>query len=272
MALTLRAFSLFVAVAAILTPSAAEAVFVDYAHIDIGMGGQRVAAGWQGLPSGAAPLAPTGTANTSRTPVGPLDMTSETGDAYTLLINNLDASNATVGNIDWRDRGDSTGTDPLVQVAEDHFKNNGGVIRLTFGSLPEGTYNVISYHRDPTFDQTNDIKVSVNNGGGFVLVTPPGTKGNANQIVALNDLNDTNISSSAAVFGFTADGINEVSILFDGRGGFSGNPATTADNETPLNGAYLQFEAASVPEPSSIVLMAMGLAAIGGYCWRRARK
>ena len=61
----------------------------------------------------------------------------------------------------------------------DFVKNNGGIVRLTLGSLPPGEYQATSYHVDPDFTQSGEIHVDiqVSTGGTFV---DTGAVGNSN--------------------------------------------------------------------------------------------
>ncbi|MCA9248220.1 MAG: hypothetical protein KDA42_13925, partial [Planctomycetales bacterium] len=189
---------------------------VSYANFDIGLAGQRVETGWNSV-SGAAGNFPATT------------YTSQTGDSFTLAIDNLDAANQPAGQIDWRDRGDSTGASSLVRVGEDHIKNNAGIIRVTLDGLAAGEYEITSYHVDATFDQANPIRVLANTGSGF---NDTGVTGNAGTVIPLNGLNTSNIEATSATFSVTADGTNPVVLLFDAT--------AAADTELPLSGLAIQ--------------------------------
>src|SRR5262249_33335927 len=142
--------------------------------LDIGRGSQRVEPGYTAISVGTTTdVNGTNFAATSFT--SPLD-----GDGYTVAISNLDQTGAAVGGIDWRECGAGP-AGSLVMAGEDHLKNTAGVIRVTLGSVPAGTYSVVAYHLDPTpATQAATINVFVNSGSGFSQVTPPGTPGNAN--------------------------------------------------------------------------------------------
>ena len=64
--------------------------------------------------------------------------------------------------------------------------------------------------------------------------------GNANLINApIGSLTPEMVLNACATFNFTADGVNDVSILFDGR--------MATDKEVPLNGLNIQFGTVSKP-------------------------
>ena len=195
----------------------------DFARIDIGPSTGRAAPGWTQLPNTAA--AGGNGANYAATA-----FTSLTGSGFTLAIDNVNTAGAATGGIDWRDRGDSTSAATLAQVAEDFIKNNGGIIRVTLSGLPAGAYKAVSYHLDPNSStQSDNIQVSVNGD------LQEGVRGNSSVSVAVNNVTDTIIENTAARFQFTADGVNPVLLVFNGI-----TNAAIEDNETPLNGLFLQ--------------------------------
>ena len=63
-------------------------------------------------------------------------------------------------------------------------------------------------------------------------------------------------------FTFVSDGVNDVVLVFDGA-------TNSADNETPLNGLFLQFQA--VPEPASIAIWSLIGLGLVGFGYRRHR-
>ncbi len=173
----------------------------------------------------------------------PIRMTSGLSDQFTIALDNLDEEELFVGNIDWRNRGDSFIADqlslPLIKVGEDLVKNNAGVIRVTLSDLPEGPYQVTSFHLDPDFTQCEaiDILVDVGDGNGYV---DTGVIGNANLAAGgVGGLTPELLLQSAATFNFTADGTNDVMILFDGR--------FAEDTEVPLAGLNIQFGTVTQP-------------------------
>jgi hypothetical protein len=166
----------------------------------------------------------------------PRQMRSSRGDAFTLAIDNRDESGEFVGALDWRDRGDSFLADmlslPLVRLGEDLVKNNAGVIRVTLSDLPAGPYEVTSYHIDPDFNQSEEILISVDTGDGRGFVDT-GVAGNSNFVTGgVGGLTPQSVMDAGATFSFTADGTNDVVILFDGR--------FAADTEVPLAGLNIR--------------------------------
>jgi hypothetical protein len=179
--------------------------------------------------------------------------TSLTGDQFTLEINNLDVSGAAIGGIDWRDRGDAPGGDDLARVGEDFVKNNGGVIRLTLGSIPAGQYSVQSFHVDPENSQSNRIRVFVSDSTqNFALQPTQGTAGNQAGTnpggAGLTALDAATVLASSANFTFTSNGTSPITFVFDGR------ESPNLDNEAPLNGLVIT----QVPEPTSAALLGLG--------------
>ena len=146
----------------------------------------------------------------------------------TVTIDNLDQGGSSVGRIDWRDRGNQAGApDPLVLLGEDFVKNNAGIVRLTIGGIPAGTYSAVSYHYDPGFTQSNPIEVWLNDDGFTFKDT--GAAGDASGGAGgVNAITTLRMEQSAARFQFTSDGVNPVVLVFDGRG--------AGDTEVPLNG------------------------------------
>ena len=184
--------------------------------------------------------------NTNALPLAPLPLTATTGEAFTLAIDNIDQAGTPVGGLDWRDRGDGPPVG-LAYLAEDHVKNNGGVIRVVLSGLPAGTYGITSYHLDATLSQANAIRVLVTDATrnaaeagvvadaswpGHPLDTgAPGTAG----------LTSGNVDAKAARFRVTSDGLSDVQIWFDSR-------AATPDIELPLAGLWITKN----PPPDSI--------------------
>ncbi len=179
------------------------------------------------------------------------------GDAFTVRVNNVDQSGANVGGIDWRDRGNGS-TDPLVRLGEDFVKNNGGIVRVTLGSIPAGTYLVTSYHADVDFTQSGTIEVwKDENGSGTFVDT--GAVGNSNiAFGGAGDLTTQEVIDSSAQFVVTADGTNDIRLVFDGR--------PHSDNETPLNGLQLLklFPPDILPDSSSVTAAEGDIATMSG--------
>ncbi len=236
------------AASSFMTPAPALAVTSSYARIDIGPSGQRVDAGdgWQILPGAA-------NANQNGPERSGAVMTSDPGDTFTISTADTAIGGADVGAIDWRDRGDSAADPVLGRVGEDFVKNNSGIVRVTLGSIPAGDYNVISYHVDPGNTQSGqiDVRASTDGGASFSGVLDSGTANFAYGGVNGANFTTLNISNSAATFSFTANGSDDVVIVFDGR--------PHGDDETPVNGlaidsveSYpLAIENEAVTDPST---------------------
>ncbi|HUT32729.1 MAG TPA: PEP-CTERM sorting domain-containing protein [Planctomycetota bacterium] len=158
-------------------------------------------------------------------------LTTPGGDPFTLAINNLNAAGSPIGGIDWRDRGNA-GTASLLRLGEDFVKNNLGIVRVTLGNIPAGSYAVNSYHIDPDNTQCEAIKVLLSDAStaGF---WDTGARGNANiSAGGVGGLSTGEVTASGASFFFTSNGTDDVVILFDG--------STAADDETPLNGISIR--------------------------------
>ena len=228
------------------TLSGAITVQADYARVDIGATGQRTEPTYSGV-AGAA-----NNANNVNLPV--TNLTSLTGDAYTIAINNLNTAGVATGTIDWRDRGDATNYQQYRFLGEDFIKNNAGVIRVTLSSLPAGTYQLTTFHTDSDNTQSGTIQQWINTGAGFVLGADLGDSNFAYGGVNGANYSSANIANSVAVNSFTADGINDVIIVIDG------SPHT--DDETPLNG-FILTPVAAVTSPLSITTTAGSLSISG---------
>ena len=237
---------LIAAAAAALSLLAATASAQTYVNLDIGPTGQRVASDFLAVGSTIA-------AGANDTNFPATTFTSFTGDQFTLAIDNIDRTGATVGAIDWRDRGDSTNGDNLTRVGEDFVKNNAGVIRLTLGSIPLGSYSVRSFHIDPDNSQSDRIQVYVSDATQMFALQP--TQGNSGPLVGgVNNLNTATVNASAANFSFTSNGTDPIVIVFDGRS------SPNLDSEAPLNGLTIT----QVPEPTSVALIGLGTLALVG--------
>ncbi len=190
------------------------------AQIDVGPNGQRVAADFIGV----------GDQNANTNGVD-MSLQTITVDGQVLTMG---MTSGGAGNLDWRDRGDGTGSDSLVPVGEDFVKNNAGHVSVLLGNLPAGTYTATSYHVDPNFTQSNDISVFVTDAAGQNVLQ--GSTGDAGQAIGgVNGLTNTNIGNSAATFTVVSNGRDPVIVRFDGT--------PSADNETPFNGLTLQLDA-----------------------------
>lgn len=225
--------------------------------IDIGPGGQRVESGGTGVVVTGPPNIGDNGPEITNFAINPA-----TGFNLTISIDDTNASGSDQGSIDWRDRGDGS-NDPLIALGEDFIKNNSGIIRVTISGLLEGQYDVTSYHVDPDFTQSDEIEVLVDIGDGNGFINT-GATGDASQNVGgVGGLTTAEMMASAAVFSFTADGINDVTLLFDGT--------PSGDDETPLNGLFFQFFA-PVPEPGSLLVWAIAVAVAAVFGWRNCHR
>ena len=188
-----------------------------FALIDIGSSSGRNVAG--GVPEGQI-----GMLNNSTLPLPPTNVTSTAATGshpFTIAIDNGGRG----GTVDWRDRGDSSSPDPLALLAEDHVKNNLGFVNVTLGGLPEGIYTVTSYHADLGFSQCEAIKVFVNG------VEQADSVGRSNFDLNINLVTEADIEATAATFTILSNGVDPVTILFDG--------SAASDREVPLSGLKL---------------------------------
>lgn len=224
------------------------AVTTPYFNLDIGPAGQDVEAGFVGL-TGAPGV------NTNGTNYGPTGgYNSLTGDILSLTIDNGGQS----GGIDWRDRGNGP-AGALVDIGEDFVKNNSGFVALTITGLSAGTYEAVSWHYDPGFTQSDQIEINIGLSGGGTLITS--TDGDASVGGGgAGAITTAKVDSSKATFMFDADGINPVTILWDGT--------PSSDNETPVNGIQLS-KVVVVPEPVTATLGLFGLVGLSMATRRR---
>ncbi len=189
---------------------------------------------------------------------------SPLGFNFSVTIDNLDQTGTAVGGIDWRDRGDGFAADPpydnaLVKLGEDFIKNNAGVIRVSLSDLPAGLYEATSFHSDSDNMQCEAIRISVDTGNGQGFVDT-GVTGTANvRWGGVDGLSAAKMVDNGRTFAFTADGLHDVLILFDGR--------AAADTELPLSGLSIQM----VPEPTVPVLLGTLLGMLGLARLRRKR-
>ena len=226
------------------------------ATFDIGPKLQRVASGHIGFPDPNDALTPVAGMETSL-----LGIPLEAGGAlFTASISFLDENGDFEGRIHWRDRGDSTaGAQDLVQLGEDFIYNrDDGIIRLTLDDLPPGDYDVVSYHIDPAPDRSagdepgDYLRVLVDNGDGSGFNERGLLTDRTLDLGGVNNLTTTAVEDTALNFGFTADGLNPVVIIFNsipdpalfpgGCGGSGGFPAgDEAPCEVPLNGLVFDY-------------------------------
>jgi len=213
-----------------------------YALLDIGgIGGLAEVGAISGVTIGA------GVHNTNGVDLMATALISDTGDDFTLAIDNMAPEGFAVGGLDWRDRGDGSGA-PLTWLAEDFVKNNLGMIRVTLGSLPAGAYDVLSYHIDPGLSQSGQIKILVADADTGPVPVDTGLTasaawpGNADvNSPALAVLTTDHVAQKGFLFSFRSNGTNDVNIYFDSRG------AAPLDIEVPLNGLVLIPRAAAAP-------------------------
>ena len=223
-----------------------------YALIDIGATDGRPEPGAVGnAVVGAGP----NDTNVTDLPATPL--TSDTGDAFTMAIEAVDPDGNPTGGLDWRDRGDAPES-PFARVGEDLVKNNLGAIRVTFGSLPAGTYDVTSYHIDPLFSQAEEIRILVSDAASGGAVTDTGVIASAaydghpldTSAVGVPGLNTLTVGEKAFTFRVTSNGLDDVAVYFDSR-------LSPLDDEVPLAGLLL-VPAAAPPATVRLTIAALG--------------
>jgi hypothetical protein len=223
-----------------------------YALMDIGaLGGLVEAGAVSGAEIGA------GVHNTNGVDLPPAVLVSDTGDDFTISIDNLAPDGFPVGTLDWRDRGDGSGA-PLTWLAEDFVKNNLGMIRVTLGSLPAGTWDAVSYHIDPGLSQSEQIRILISDadaGGTAVdtgIIASAAWPGNADvNSTTLAVLTTDNVAHKGTLFSFRSNGTDDVSIHFDSR-------TAPVDDEVPLAGLVLIPRAAAAPFDITAVSYASG--------------
>ena len=219
-------------------------VGTQFALIDIGgTGGQVEPGAVGGIVVGAGPH------DTNGVDLAPVSLTSDTGDEFTIAIDNIDPSGIPIGGLDWRDRGNAPAA-PLAFLVEDFVKNNLGMVHVTLGGLPAGTYDVISYHLDPDNSQCSNIRILVTD--ATRLAEDTNVLGDASYPDHPNNTNVPNVGglttgladSKSARFQITSNGTDAVMIYFDGN-------TDPIDDEVPLDGLWLTL--ATPAEPFDIV-------------------
>lgn len=223
-----------------------------YALLDIGaLGGFVEAGAVSGMQIGAAAH------NTNGVDLFLTPLVSDTGDDFTIAIDNLAPDGFPVGGLDWRDRGDGSGA-PLTWLAEDFVKNNLGMIRVTLGSLPAGTWDAVSYHIDPGLSQSEQIKILVSDAdsGGTAadtgIMASAAWPGNADaNSPALAVLTTEHVAQKGTLFSFRSNGTDDVIIYFDSR-------TAPVDDEVPLAGLVLIPRAGGAPFDITAVSYAPG--------------
>ncbi len=152
---------------------------------------------------------------------------------------------APAGNLGFRFRPPDL-NDPLGDLVEDHVKNNGGeVLEVTLTGLARSTYALDAYLNDNEFGSLGQVDIEVDDAWGTgrlvldgFLQGGPGT-GNL----------------AVASFPFQSNGVNPVTIRFIE---IPGTRPGGGNQEIALNGITLT----AVPEPSSLLLAALGIAGL----------
>ena len=214
-----------------------------FALIDLGATGGRPETGANtGAVIGAGPD------GTNAMNLAPVTLTSDTSASFTLALDNLNANGTAIGGLDWRDRGDGP-NQPLVKLAEDLVKNGGGIIHVTLGTLPAGTYDIISYFIDPINSQSAAIQILVTDANGTAVNT--GNPGNASYpggadpgLQGVANLKSSDISAKSRRFSVRANGSDPVSIYFDGT--------AAVDTEVPLGGLRIMLGTAAIAAPTVV--------------------
>jgi hypothetical protein len=198
-----------------------------------------------------------GPADTNLTDLFTETLTSDTGDEFTLAIEAIDPDGNPVGGLDWRDRGDAANV-PLARLGEDFVKNNAGMIRVTLGSLPAGTYQFTSYHIDPNFSQSGEIRILVNDAVSGGVAADTGVIASAASLdnsdataVTVVGLNTFTVSEKGFSFPVTSNGTGDVVLYFDSR-------FAPSDIEVPLAGLLI------VPTAAPPAAVALSVALIDG--------
>lgn len=198
----------------------------SFALVDIGATGGRVEPGSAGGKTigGAA-------VGVNLTDLLTVPILSDTGVEFTLAMNSLDPAGTVVGGLDWRDRGDAPSL-PLNRLGEDFVKNNTGMIHVTLGDLPAGTYDVESWHTDSDNSQCEAIRILVTDANGTAVdTTVAGSALWSGGFPGVAGLTTGKINAQLAKFQVKSNGTDSVQIFFDGT--------AAADKEVPLAGLRL---------------------------------
>lgn len=198
-----------------------------YALIDIGPEEQRVVTNGIALPGASAN-------ESNNQNYGPTDLTADDDSTFQFTIDSLNTNGVKTGNIDWRDRGNSTNAtnnNTIVEIGEDFVKNSSGMVRVTLGGLKAGNYKITSFHTDPSFTQCEEILAYTTDADGTaVRQTLSGDAGFSTK--PLNSMTDESIKGSATTFNVRSDGSSDIILYFDGT--------AAVDHETPLNGLQIE--------------------------------
>jgi hypothetical protein len=165
-------------------------------------------------------------------------------------ISGIDVDLTHTGGTYFRDiAGTVTGT--LGDLLEEGLYSNSGnlVVELKFTTLPAGAYAMSTYHHIQATGTWGGEEIEVDTGSGFggVLSTTLVSVGLDGSIPGVN------------AFSFAANGIDPVTVRITANNGAS---------DILMNGFELQ-QAEAVPEPSTFVLAASGLAGLGLAAWRK---
>ncbi len=136
----------------------------------------------------------------------------------------------------------------VTHALGDLLEDGVGVIEadliLTLKGLPAGAYQTTTYHHNAGVANAGlPFSILVNNSSGETTAA-------TNVPVTLGF---TPASVSSATFQFTATGLNNVVIRFHGGGDF----------QNPINPFLNGFTLVPVPEPSSWLLLVLGMSALG---------
>jgi hypothetical protein len=148
--------------------------------------------------------------------------------------------------------GTVTGT--LGDLLEEGLYTNSGtlVVDLKFTTLPAGAYTMSTYHHiQDTTGTWGGEEITVDTGSGFggVLSSAPASTGLDGSSPGIN------------TFSFAANGSDPVTVRVTANSGAA---------DILMNGFELQ-QAEAVPEPSTFVLTALGLAGLGFVAWRKQK-
>lgn len=183
---------------------------------------------------------------TNGTNLEPVDLTSRTGVPFKLALDNLSPDETPIGGLDWRNRGD-TPDGQLAWLVKDFVKNNQGLIRARLIGLPAGSWQIQSYHLDPTLSQGDNIRVFVTDATRTAVDTtlvasaafPTGDAG----APQLNGIWPGGVEEHSVTVPVTSNGTDDVILYYDGTLG--------ADLETPLAGIRI-FASTPVTPATSI--------------------